>query len=975
MADFSKYYRAFMLMQETLKGDFTHNYIATNLGDNDEGKDVLSGKTYSRVIDMDWVEAIEDAIPYIDKAIREQRRFIIQNEDIVPIEKARKITNESVRHLAQHTNLIARVEGDNVTPERILDIQREESFGIYENRFLRTLLDNVSRFVDARYKDMKHAPTDSYHKVHMKRQIKLIEQELEFELTYSNESHESKEFDINADVSTLSDFQRVRRIRQVLGDFSASPIMRDLAKEERVRPPIQRTNLMTKNPNFKKALDLWLFIESYKKTGFEIVGKDFTGAMDEGVQTALYNVMSYEHFVISLATNPALQRMLHEKYIEENSRLELERLHPEEQRIAEVEARIAKVREEEMQIRLEEIRTREKQINDLNSQLNHAKFTLRQYETKITEMKGLINLHESTIQKLKDQVFELEKEVSVKAAKIEELTALCEEQKSLIAERDAKITALTADIEAKTAEIAKLNATIEEAKAVVAELKAKCDAYEAENTELKATVAAQVAAIAELKSECESLRNELYEKAEQIKILQADVDEKESAIAAKDAEISELKNNVDALYSELNTTKSQHAEELTKLKSDFASEKESIHSAHTAEIDALNATHAAAVAAQVATHTAEIKTLNDANDAKLNALKVETVQKIADTDARYAAEKAKLVQKYTDDISAKEEKHAKALADSKKLHEKAIDKLKADNAKQLDSQAKKYKAELNKAVKAAKAEANTRIKSAQKAADKRVTDAKGTFLVAGMSVEAYRKLVRFAAKINTNVTSEAGAEPQIFVDSSAVLPQELISNSLVSQLPVFRGEDAPMEILKLFKPVIESGREVVVITSGAGVSECREAVKTVCEELSTSKIALCDTALSNNAVGLLALKAAIFAAGGDNAKQIVKKLNSVSEKLEKIELRRNGKYIEEVDFAVNGCKAIKKFKSDSVSVLNQKLAENKESIDTQVVYVVANSSVIAGIETELKETYGFSAVVVTPSSSSAEQTGIYYLEK
>ena len=87
MADFNKYYRAYILMQETLKGDFTHNYLNSTLADGDQGNDELSGKTYSRVIDMDWVEAIEDAIPYIDKAIREQRRFIIQNEDIVPIER------------------------------------------------------------------------------------------------------------------------------------------------------------------------------------------------------------------------------------------------------------------------------------------------------------------------------------------------------------------------------------------------------------------------------------------------------------------------------------------------------------------------------------------------------------------------------------------------------------------------------------------------------------------------------------------------------------------------------------------------------------------------------------------------------------------------------------------------------------------------------------------------------------------------
>ena len=43
MADFNKYYRAFVLMQETLKGDFTHSYIESNLADADQGEDELSG--------------------------------------------------------------------------------------------------------------------------------------------------------------------------------------------------------------------------------------------------------------------------------------------------------------------------------------------------------------------------------------------------------------------------------------------------------------------------------------------------------------------------------------------------------------------------------------------------------------------------------------------------------------------------------------------------------------------------------------------------------------------------------------------------------------------------------------------------------------------------------------------------------------------------------------------------------------------
>lgn len=168
MADFSKYYRAYKYMQDILTPDFTHQYLNRCMADSDQGNDVLKGKTNEKVIDMDWVVAFEEALPYIQKAIDEQRRFIKQVENVVRVEKAKRITTDSVKHLAQHTNFIAKVEGDKVTPNKILNIEREESFDIYENRFLYTLINNALRFVNDKYSNLKKAPTDSYNEIKMK---------------------------------------------------------------------------------------------------------------------------------------------------------------------------------------------------------------------------------------------------------------------------------------------------------------------------------------------------------------------------------------------------------------------------------------------------------------------------------------------------------------------------------------------------------------------------------------------------------------------------------------------------------------------------------------------------------------------------------------------------------------------------------------------------------------------------------------
>ena len=175
MADFSKYFRAYMNMQDILKNDFTYNYIMEGLKDGDKGEDRLDGKTNEKVIDMEWVVAIEETLPYIQKAIDEQRRFIKQVDNVVRVELAKKIGPESVKHLSQHTNFIAKVEGDMVTPNKILTIEREESFAIYENRVLMTLIRKALHFVDDKYSKMKDVPNDSYNDISMVRHIDFNE--------------------------------------------------------------------------------------------------------------------------------------------------------------------------------------------------------------------------------------------------------------------------------------------------------------------------------------------------------------------------------------------------------------------------------------------------------------------------------------------------------------------------------------------------------------------------------------------------------------------------------------------------------------------------------------------------------------------------------------------------------------------------------------------------------------------------------
>ena len=386
MVDFSKYYRSYKYMQDMLKSDFTHNYIEEALKDGDEGKDSIFGKTNEKVIDMDWVIAIEETLPYIQKAIEEQRRFIKQAENVVRIKKAKKI----------------------------LTVEREEGFAIYENRVLLTLIHKALMFVDDKYSKMKDVPNDSYNNITMNRHLELNQQKLDFSVNYVKENHESLAEDLDVeDIESLSDFDRIRRIRQGLNECLATPLMKEIAKEPQVKPPLTQTNLLKENPNFKKAVELWSFLDTYKKQGFELVGEEYNGKMTDENKEDVYLAMEFQHFMMSITTNPALRKMLQEKYEEENALAKEESDRPEKVKEMVLEAQTEAVRKEE--------------IEKLTAEITELKQKIAEQKQKIEEQANIIKTQEGKIAALENERESHAKQVEQMNADFAEKTRIAEE--------------------------------------------------------------------------------------------------------------------------------------------------------------------------------------------------------------------------------------------------------------------------------------------------------------------------------------------------------------------------------------------------------------------------------------------------------------------------------------------------------------------------------------------------------------------
>jgi len=258
---------------------------------------------FEKKIDIRWVEAIERCIIPIDNILRNPRKFIVQEEEVVIIERAKKITTESIRHLAQHTNMISKVEDDgSVMPSKILNVFREESYEIYENRFLFTLIKQLEYFINVRYDVLANMSDDeSLNSLKMESSVKKGNELITFKMEVATKFNSDEDVDGKKEKSVMD---RIRRIKTLVDDFVHSNFMKEMRKCVPVRPPIMRTNVILKDPNFNQCLGLWNFIHSYDDVGYEINVKESDDMVSDSYRDDLYGVMAYNYMLLKKNTEP-----------------------------------------------------------------------------------------------------------------------------------------------------------------------------------------------------------------------------------------------------------------------------------------------------------------------------------------------------------------------------------------------------------------------------------------------------------------------------------------------------------------------------------------------------------------------------------------------------------------------------------------------------------------------------------------------
>ena len=378
-----------------------------------------------KVVDERWLTVVEEGIEAIFNIVDKPRRFITTSEEVVPVALAKKITADSVRHLSQHTQFIAQNEEGEIMPTKILNVSVEESYDLYENRFVYHLIQRLFSFVDKRTDVIFWSTGDETCNVmSMESKIDDAYEEISYKVEMTIKNRQSVVENDMANMDLFKRIDRVRRMSRTLRASSFCDIMNGCAK---VHSPIQRTNLMMKDPDYRTCYQLWQFIESYDEVGYTIEEQDSAMQFDEEYLLQMYinmitNYTVFKSLLVSdprkmseIATEkresvkPKFVKEIKEEIVEDRNipDVEIRRVFVEEVTEAQLEAeeklREETTRREELENSISEL---EWQMDSLNQQLEW----LEQMKTQMEEEKSALETQVEEEKKAREDAEEATKQ-------------------------------------------------------------------------------------------------------------------------------------------------------------------------------------------------------------------------------------------------------------------------------------------------------------------------------------------------------------------------------------------------------------------------------------------------------------------------------------------------------------------------------------------------------------------------------------
>lgn len=468
------YYRAFKeYRRETVNATNCEKDRKAIAGSNKD-KDKLESTKYLVTIEEDWIKAIEDGLKFVEQAVGEERQFITSNGDIVPIEKVKKVSKDSVVHLAKHSDMITHLpddEGDGVVPDELYMVEKLSDYAVYENRFLYMMLCYIKNFIEYRLEKIDNLRRSYVGDMYINKEIVSKKRTLKIE-TKIFEERTDNPYPI-PDENCTRLVKRIGDCREIINALLNTDLMQQVAKTPMIKPPIVKTNVLKMNNNFKNALALYDFIASYKGNGFSYEEVKFKfSPYSEGLADEIAEAANLSSFVAYKAGNK-IEDLLEAEYQEEEARRKIEEEKKTVQRLERLKKRASESDKsfEEYALALEE---RNRQLEKGSEELAHLRLQMESLLKQFEEMKAEKAELNRRMGELKAEITKKEQEIEdLKQKYIVDMATAKREHENEVANLNKNHTEEVETLKAEYAD--KLNATIGDYEARVGDLTSQLD--------------------------------------------------------------------------------------------------------------------------------------------------------------------------------------------------------------------------------------------------------------------------------------------------------------------------------------------------------------------------------------------------------------------------------------------------------------------------------------------------------------------
>lgn len=265
---------------------------------NADNKFQFSNRRLEKTVDITWVDAIEDALDAFQKIINLPRRVIHEEELVVNVANAKKGGADVVQHLAMHAGLVDdfNPESGDIQPNRLMQKYREDSLGLYENRLVYSTMEYAYQFVRIRHDALFSAMSDEFGaKLKVSSNMDSATESVHMDLFLHIKDTDSA---VQTDEKNSDVFSRISRAYRLLHMMMNSNFAQEMAKLPRIKGTVTKTNILKRNPNYRKILQLWEFLHKYTDIGYAIRVTEQNPQVDERLQSDIYHNILFNYLIL-----------------------------------------------------------------------------------------------------------------------------------------------------------------------------------------------------------------------------------------------------------------------------------------------------------------------------------------------------------------------------------------------------------------------------------------------------------------------------------------------------------------------------------------------------------------------------------------------------------------------------------------------------------------------------------------------------